>query len=426
MKKCNKGYSLVELLVALAIFSLVMVGIVTIMRSTSASYKSGIEEATVQEEVQIASNQISDILIDARDIITTSNPYKFKDANSDTIALQYVSADKQVKLIAADGSTHILADNVTTFSISGLRKEQNADNVCVLNLGMTYQGASYSSKKEICFRNNIEDKDFNDIVHVSGGAATPMSGYKAEVEIRRYEAFDASAAYDIVSDAVLSASCSGKYELVETTNPHISGKSQYQVVLNNAYKMAFNDRIAKSEKCELVGKNSSGTEVKLLLYTEKVEFAGTDNIYVVNYNNTTNAGYGTYMDVKGINMNEACKAVTVTCSTELYDGSNTYSNGTYTLNSKTDCKDMKPNCGGNYNGAGGNLDFVAMGLVPDPNSAGMMITKANDALNVKSAAASKFYNNKKSTITFKLNINGYSYTIVYKFYIEGSDVLAQL
>ena len=60
----NKGYSLVELLISIAIFSLVMGGIISIMNTTSVFYRGGQQEVRLQEEAQIAINQIEELLID--------------------------------------------------------------------------------------------------------------------------------------------------------------------------------------------------------------------------------------------------------------------------------------------------------------------------------------------------------------------------
>ena len=64
MKKNNKGYTLVELMLTLLIFSVIMISIIMIMRTTIVSYKNGLTEASVQENAQIAINQISNILVD--------------------------------------------------------------------------------------------------------------------------------------------------------------------------------------------------------------------------------------------------------------------------------------------------------------------------------------------------------------------------
>ena len=62
--KNNSGYSLFELLVSIAIFSMVMLGIISIMNTTSVFYRGGQQEVRLQEEAQVALNQIEELLID--------------------------------------------------------------------------------------------------------------------------------------------------------------------------------------------------------------------------------------------------------------------------------------------------------------------------------------------------------------------------
>ena len=67
MRTGNKGYTLFELMVSVAIFALIMVGIISLMRTSSIFYMGGQSEVRLQEEAQIALNQIEDLLIDTND-----------------------------------------------------------------------------------------------------------------------------------------------------------------------------------------------------------------------------------------------------------------------------------------------------------------------------------------------------------------------
>ena len=65
MNRKEKGYSLIELVVTIAIFSVIMVVLIVIMRTSMVSYREGLFETQMQEEVQITANQVSEFLIDA-------------------------------------------------------------------------------------------------------------------------------------------------------------------------------------------------------------------------------------------------------------------------------------------------------------------------------------------------------------------------
>ena len=66
----NKGYSLVELLITIAIFGMVMIGIAMIMRTSSVSYLDGTREVAVQTEVQIVANQVEELLLMQQELCT--------------------------------------------------------------------------------------------------------------------------------------------------------------------------------------------------------------------------------------------------------------------------------------------------------------------------------------------------------------------
>lgn len=66
MKKLNnKGITLVEMLVALSITSIVMVAIFTFISVGTSNFNSSKKEVAVQTEAQTVMNQLSDLIIDA-------------------------------------------------------------------------------------------------------------------------------------------------------------------------------------------------------------------------------------------------------------------------------------------------------------------------------------------------------------------------
>ena len=80
MKKNQKGFTLVELIIAVAIVAIVSVTIVSFMIAGSRSYASSSTETNIQQEAQIAMNQISDLIIDTSKAVT----YKYQADAGDT------------------------------------------------------------------------------------------------------------------------------------------------------------------------------------------------------------------------------------------------------------------------------------------------------------------------------------------------------
>lgn len=66
MEKNNSGFSLVELIASLAVLAVASTAIMAFMSVALKNYTRGNEEATVQYEAQIATNQITNMLIEAK------------------------------------------------------------------------------------------------------------------------------------------------------------------------------------------------------------------------------------------------------------------------------------------------------------------------------------------------------------------------
>lgn len=80
MKQNNKGFSLVELIVAIAIFAIAGLALVAFMSTTSNSYTRSSKDISLQAEQQLAVNQVRDLILDS------SNGIYFDDA-SDTLKI---------------------------------------------------------------------------------------------------------------------------------------------------------------------------------------------------------------------------------------------------------------------------------------------------------------------------------------------------
>ncbi|MBR5993923.1 MAG: hypothetical protein IK018_08965 [Lachnospiraceae bacterium] len=70
----NKGVSLVEVICAVGILSLVGTAVVGMMLVSTRSYQRGVLEIEVQQEAQFAANLIGDLLKDAKEVIPAENP----------------------------------------------------------------------------------------------------------------------------------------------------------------------------------------------------------------------------------------------------------------------------------------------------------------------------------------------------------------
>lgn len=73
MKKVdNKGFSLLEVLIAIAIASIILTAIFSVFNYTTKSYSTTRKNINIQEEAQYASNFIYEILIESEDVKSSS------------------------------------------------------------------------------------------------------------------------------------------------------------------------------------------------------------------------------------------------------------------------------------------------------------------------------------------------------------------
>lgn len=66
MRRDNSGYSLIEIIAALAVLAIASVAILQFLNISTTHYQKENSEVEVQYEAQVATNQITDLLIDAK------------------------------------------------------------------------------------------------------------------------------------------------------------------------------------------------------------------------------------------------------------------------------------------------------------------------------------------------------------------------
>lgn len=107
MKKRNKGFSLVELLLAVALLSIVMLMVTQFMGSTSAAYRKTTNNIKVQTEANEVMGNISDTLEKANFIrVSVADPqaYVIKDTSSGTTRKREITASSD-SLTSDKGAT---------------------------------------------------------------------------------------------------------------------------------------------------------------------------------------------------------------------------------------------------------------------------------------------------------------------------------
>lgn len=129
LRRNHKGFSLVELMCTVAIFSVVLTGLGSAMVISARSYQNGNVELDLQQQAQITANLLTNLIIDANLVEEPSDAVggtllKIKKEEivsgtpvSVSYEVTYDSANKQLLYSKDGGASQVLAENITDFSI---------------------------------------------------------------------------------------------------------------------------------------------------------------------------------------------------------------------------------------------------------------------------------------------------------------------
>lgn len=185
MKEKNQGYTLVELIVAVAILALVGIGIGTIVSQALKTYRIDNAEVHLQQESQLVGNQLMNLVIDANDGVGMESGklniynYNAKDDMRSKTVIAYNDVDgtltyTRYEAAGAEGSwllvegeaEECLAEYVTGFSVTlldemGTRLIVTGDcgdyRVRQVKMHIFYEldGESYDFEQTVTLRNRV-------------------------------------------------------------------------------------------------------------------------------------------------------------------------------------------------------------------------------------------------------------------------------
>jgi len=446
--KNNKGYSLVELLLTLFIFSVIMVSIIAIMRTSLVSYRNGLAETKIQEDAQIVINQMSNILVDASSFTADASgdvvkwPMTFTHPTYGTVKINYNSATGELSL-----NDDLLATNVKDFDVLELHKTADlttepVDNSAVIKLTLDdgNGGHEYTVQKVVFFRNNVENEDnlMYDVSNAEDSASPTPTVSGAKVAVLRYGSVDLTKQFGIVSDAALSTQAQLNYKLNKTSTGYTgtSHKTETPILLSCGATLLgdFNKKVeakdtTESDSSYVSGKDKNGNVVKVILYTEKVEFDDSIGVIEMKYAETNNNGVHTAVPVKGLDVYQGIKAGTlqITYNTTFKKGTNV--EGTRSDTMGTSSSSSIGTIGNQINLSSGGR--IMIGLCADQNSNGIMISTANDKLADTASWLKNDAGDQK--LIFEMGIKGKTssggsftdmgnYKIEYYYYAMGSSL----
>lgn len=330
--KNNKGYTLVELLLSIAIFSVVMISIVSIMRSASISYRDESAEINLQENAQILLSQLEEMMVDCKDFNKSGNTYTIKDNSDKNSIIKY--ENKKIMYSYNGSAYEELASGVETFSINNFQKTSPAvgtptvigDNLCSISVKLSQipsgkagsKTYTYEATKDIAFRNNVENDPKRGSNNFWSGSTTTTTSDPNEksLVIGRYELVDlyalygfdktkaikitytGTAGYNFVDEANLDATTKAMNSITKLTLP-ASGTSNYttgSVYLTTSDVCEYNTGLSYSMKIE--GKDVNNGDLKINVSTKVVALQKGTGIIEVNaksVNDGVDGGFYSYL-----------------------------------------------------------------------------------------------------------------------------------
>lgn len=162
--KNNKGFSLVELLCTIAIFSIIVTGVGTALVVSARSYSNGNVELDLQQQAQITANLLTNLIIDSDEVVQASGSTLILEKNESSGLVTYTVELNGDKIIysTSNGMSGTLAENV--IATTGFIVSQGEGGNVDFTLGFKEGTREYNSDYHVTPRNGI----------TSGGAA--MSG----------------------------------------------------------------------------------------------------------------------------------------------------------------------------------------------------------------------------------------------------------
>lgn len=425
MRKSNKGFTLVELLMAVAVFSIVMVGIISIMSSSLKAYSNSNLDVNVQEDAQLVANQLEELLSDATAIDNDSvtGGYKVSRVKNDGTVLEdytiYQSGDK-IEMISGSG-TYTLASNVTEFELQGWAPNSanyagDADNKTTIHIVLDNSSSSYSLDRTVYFRNNVENKSFKDIKYFgssSGGGGGSEDPNVINLDVKRYQTYDLTSMYGLIDGCALKkvqgdayvddSSASTFFDLTDgVVVPDTGGKKAVILKAGTSINGNFGNPLM-GKVYAVVGKTKDGTEKKIVLGVKPVAISDDNLLQAHNGDKpngtVNNEGFINPISVDGININDALKVSGNSFKAEyaLYDGSTkvTYYN---TINTHTSPVLGTFNFGDWENGDRQGAQ-VLIAVAPDAYNGGLFVVFDNYGLG-------HYADSGNLSLKLKVTING--------------------
>lgn len=326
----NKGYTLVELLIAMGIFGIVMLEIFNMMNNTSKLYLNGTYEIDLQAEAQQIVQQMEELMIDAEVSVSVNGAFNSDSVSQNgnyieiinhdvTYKIEYEVVDSAVQdrfdesktyqygniylsAINSDGSSmanHELMGEYVECITMNMDEYESASKI-TLEFLLRNNMYSYNTSKDIYLRNDIG---------ISGNRVPQASDddYKYELEVLRYKSYNLSSLFNEDGNVYSYAILEGDHHVsVDSgSNYRINGGIGSSFTLETTNIFNSGGQWDSSAEAIIVALDDAGQEkFKIKIYTNPVS-VGADGFGLFACDGNAAYQHRTPVRVEGVCLSEA-------------------------------------------------------------------------------------------------------------------------
>ncbi len=173
LKQDNKGLTLIELLVAMVISSIVIIMVAMFISLGSRNYNYASKEIKLQMQAQTVTNQLDDMIIssnwlESRDLSDDVKAYVIYSGTDINVIFYDKSTDmlyikdgfEKAEIPALTTSSYSKRENLMSANVSYFNLKLNrTENEVSLTMKMINDTADYSAIKTIALRNQVKEPD---------------------------------------------------------------------------------------------------------------------------------------------------------------------------------------------------------------------------------------------------------------------------
>lgn len=287
-----KGYSLIELLISVALFGIVMISITSILASSSNAYKNETFEIKMQEDSSLVLAQLDELLIEATSFsIPSGNNYTIVN-NGTTYNINYDGNNLSI-------NGEVISDCVSDFSIGGwstTTTSANCDNSVLVKLDLKKDDYTYKSEKQIYLRNNLENPKVHVLTSVTGTTTTTTTTSEPVLEVKRYAVINLKELYN--KDSWSFGGSSGLYAYFTfcDASGNDSTTATNYIKLKDTVNTSYSSEVKKTDNIKI----SSGS-FTVDLIVKPVQFKCGTGVIILPYKKTNNGAHDAY-EVDGLDL----------------------------------------------------------------------------------------------------------------------------